>query len=176
VNSKYAQINQVAIITTGGTIAKTYDGERLINQNIVIDKILDDLQLPYLKFDLISLLNLDSRDFKDSHRLIIAKKTLSKVKKNIPVIITHGTDTMVKTGKFIKKYFKEKKVEISQPIVLTGSILPYSVKKSDAQQNLTEALLAIKILTAGIYIVFHNQVFPINNVRKNYKLKTFSSL
>ncbi|TNF00611.1 MAG: asparaginase, partial [Deltaproteobacteria bacterium] len=46
---------------------------------------------------------------------------------------------------------------------------------SDARQNVTEALLASKILPAGIYISFHNRIFKVPNVRKNKKLGTFES-
>ena len=59
------------------------------------------------------------------------------------------------------------------PIVLTGAMAPLGFERSDALQNLTESLLALRLLAPGVYIVSHNQVFPIGNVRKDRALGRF---
>jgi L-asparaginase len=53
---------------------------------------------------------------------------------------------------------------------------PLGFEGSDALQNLTESLMAQKLLPAGIYIVSHNQVFPIGNVRKDRALGRFVAI
>ena len=44
---------------------------------------------------------------------------------------------------------------------------------SDGLQNLTESLLAARVLSPGVYLVMHNQVFPIDAVRKDRELAQF---
>jgi len=56
---------------------------------------------------------------------------------------------------------------------MTGAMAPLGFEGSDALQNLTESLLALRVLPAGIYVVSHNQVFPILNVRKDRTLGRF---
>jgi L-asparaginase len=52
---------------------------------------------------------------------------------------------------------------------------PLGFERSDGLQNLTESLLAARILPAGIWLVIHNQVFPIDQVRKNRELAQFEA-
>ena len=85
------------------------------------------------------------------------------------VIITHGTDTMVQTGRYLKQALTELKV----PIVLTGAMTPLGFEGSDGLQNLTESLFAVRILGPGIYVVMHNQAFPIDHVRKERETSRF---
>mgnify|MGYP003693772155 CR=1 FL=1 len=74
-----------------------------------------------------------------------------------PVVIVHGTDTMVQTGLYLKK---SPNLLLKVPIVLTGAMTPLGFEGSDGLQNLTESLFAVRILDPGIYVVMHNQVFP----------------
>ena len=50
---------------------------------------------------------------------------------------------------------------------------PLGFEKSDGLQNLTERVLAARLLPPGIYLVIHNQVFPIDHVRKDRKRARF---
>jgi len=92
-----------------------------------------------------------------------------KLKHPAPVVITHGTDTLVETGMLLKKSLRRLKV----PIVLTGAMTPLGFEKSDGLQNLTESLLAARLLLPGVYLVIHSQVFPIDRVRKDRKHSRF---
>ena len=85
------------------------------------------------------------------------------------VVITHGTDTMVQTGLYLKQALPELKI----PIVLTGAMTPLGFEGSDGLQNLTESLFAVRILDPGIYVVMHNQAFPIDHVRKERETSRF---
>jgi L-asparaginase len=58
-------------------------------------------------------------------------------------------------------------------IVFTGAMIPMGFDDSDAAQNVTEALLAAKLLTPGFYISFHNQIFSIPGAQKNKDKGTF---
>jgi L-asparaginase len=70
---------------------------------------------------------------------------------------------------------EEDKTTPAQPIVFTGAMKPMGFEDSDAAQNITEALLATKILKPGVYISFHNRVFELPRVRKNKETRTFES-
>ena len=59
------------------------------------------------------------------------------------------------------------------PIVLTGAMTPLGFEGSDGLQNLTESLLATRLLPPGVYVVVHGQVFPVNRVRKDRKRARF---
>ena len=85
------------------------------------------------------------------------------------VAITHGTDRMVQTGRYLKQALPDLKV----PIVLTGAMTPLGFEGSDGLQNLTESLFAVRILGPGIYVVMHNQAFPIDRVRKERETSRF---
>lgn len=168
----------ISIIATGGTIAKTYSQDTIINQSLVIDKIINKLTLPNLKIKYNDLMRIDSLKMTNKHRQKIFTESCQALKKNNGIIITHGTDTMVETGIYLQnKFFQNTSnknfTKLSQPIILTGAMLPYSMKGSDAEQNIIEALLAVQLLPPEIYIVFHNKVLILPNVKKDYKLKTF---
>ncbi len=89
-----------------------------------------------------------------------------------PIVITHGTDTMVETGLLLKRELPDLRV----PIVLTGAMTPLGFEGSDGLQNLTESLLAVRLLQPGVYVVMHNQVFPIDQVRKDREKSRFVKL
>ena len=84
-------------------------------------------------------------------------------------MITHGTDTMVDTGLLLQRNLAGSQY----PIVLTGAMTPLGFEGSDGLQNLTESLLAARVLAPGVYVVMHNQVFPVDRVRKDRELARF---
>ena len=88
-----------------------------------------------------------------------------------PIVISHGTDTMVETGRYLEKSFPDLKV----PIVLTGAMTPLGFEGSDGLQNLTESLLAARLVAPGVYIVMHGQVFPVSRALKDKDKATFVS-
>jgi L-asparaginase len=50
---------------------------------------------------------------------------------------------------------------------------PLGFEGSDGLQNLTESLLAARLLPPGVYIVIHGQVFPADRAVKDRDLGTF---
>jgi L-asparaginase len=50
---------------------------------------------------------------------------------------------------------------------------PLGFEASDGLQNLTESLLAARVLPPGVYVVMHNQVFPVDLARKDRELARF---
>jgi len=167
-------VRTVHVITTGGTIEKIYSETKGSVENLdnKVDRYLNRLRLPDTHVDIVHLMNKDSLEMSDADRQFICAAVQAKLSTRSPIVITHGTDTMVETGLYLKREIANPEV----PIVLTGSMTPLGFEESDALQNLTEALFATRLLEPGVWIVMHNQVFPIDGVRKDRELARFVPL
>ena len=83
------------------------------------------------------------------------------------IIITHGTDAMVETAKFLAgKNF-------DKTIVLTGALNPARFKDSDAVFNIGCAVGAVQCLPVGVYIAMNGKVWDPEHVRKNRRENHF---
>lgn len=161
----------VHVITTGGTIEKIYSETRGSVENLEskIDRYLGRLRLPDTRIDLTHLMNKDSLEMSDTDRQCVLATVQAKLADRSPIVITHGTDTMVETGQHLKRALPHLEV----PIVLTGAMTPLGFEESDGLQNLTEALFATRLLAPGVWLVIHDQVFPIDRVRKDREMAQF---
>jgi len=167
--------DEIILITTGGTIEKTYDESdgSLSNRESVIKKIiLSKLRLPHTFLHIFSIMNKDSLVMTDYDRALISNTLKVHMTKGNPIVVLHGTDTMSKTADYCFEHLDRPNV----PVVFTGAMKPMGFDDSDARQNVTEALLAAKLLEPGFYISFHNKVFKVPGVRKNKITKTFERL
>lgn len=165
---------KVVIITTGGTIEKTYDESEgtLHNRETTIRlKIEQRLRLPNTKIEVKSIMAKDSLDMTLEDREIILDAIKLFARFNDPIVILHGTDTMQQTAELVKEKWKE----INVPVIFTGAMRPLGFEDSDAMQNVVEALYAAKIVAPGVYISFHNKLFNVPGVRKNKTTGTFES-
>jgi L-asparaginase len=166
-------MKQIYVVTTGGTIEKAYSENTgsVANLNNKIERYLKLLRLPDSQVHVVPLLNKDSLEMTDPDRELILATVKRLLAEEAPIVVTHGTDTMVQTGLFLKQSLPDVKV----PIVLTGAMAPLGFEGSDGLQNLTESLLAVRFLAPGIYVVMHNQVFEVDRVRKDQSLGRFVS-
>jgi len=162
---------KVNVITTGGTIEKVYSEQTSTVENLdsKIDRYLSRLRLPDCNVHVTPLMNKDSLEMTDTDRGAILERVEQMLSEPSPVVIVHGTDTMVQTGRYLKQALPDLKV----PIVLTGAMTPLGFEGSDGLQNLTESLFAVRVLGPGIYVVMHNQAFPIDRVRKDRETSRF---
>lgn len=163
---------KVFILTTGGTIEKTYDesdGTLFNRETVIKNKILQRLRLPYTRIEVKSIMAKDSLEMDDQDREIITQAIASFAKFNQPIVVLHGTDTM----EFSARYSMEKLPNINVPVVFTGAMKPLGFDDSDAMQNVVEALYAAKLCSAGFYISFHNQLFNVPHATKNRETRTF---
>jgi L-asparaginase len=161
----------VYLITTGGTIEKMYSEQSgaVLNSASKIGQSLSRLRLPDCDVRVIPLMNKDSLEMTAEDRARLASELTPLLVHNAPIVITHGTDTMVETGLYLQKKFPDLQV----PIVLTGAMRPLGFEGSDGLQNLTESLLAARLLGPGVFVVIHGQAFPTGQVRKDKDLGTF---
>lgn len=161
----------IYVLTTGGTIEKVYseNSGSVSNTENKIDRYLRLLRLPDIEVNVVPLMNKDSLEMTDQDRVLILGMVRAILKENAPIVITHGTDTMVATGLYLQRALPEPGV----PIVLTGAMTPLGFEKSDGLQKLTESLFAVQLLPPGIYIVMHGSVYPTDRVRKDHALGRF---
>ena len=165
----------ITLITTGGTIEKTYDersGE-LTNQRSIVRRMLSELRLEDTEINVLELMSKDSQFMTDDDRgrIMEVVRAMCGVGEGEGggVVILHGTDTLAVTGEHLVQCIPEPRV----PVVLTGAMRPYEMKQSDALQNLTEAIFATGVLPPGIYCVAHGRVLPFPGVRKDPERGTF---
>jgi len=161
----------VYLITTGGTIEKVYSEQtgEVANLSTKIDRYLNQLRLPDMDVNVVPLMNKDSLEMTDQDRILLLGMVRAILKENAPIVITHGTDTMVESGLFLERAL----ADLNLPIAMTGAMTPLGFEGSDGLQNLAESLFAVRLLKPGIYVVMHGQHFPIAHVRKDKVLGRF---
>ncbi len=161
----------VALISTGGTIEKTYDelSGILANKVSVLDVMLASLELRGVEVERVSLMNKDSLEMTPEDHTTIAETAGELCQIHDGIVIVHGTDRLANSGERIVEMLPTPRV----PIVLTGAMRPYELRSTDSIQNLTEALLAVQIVAPGVYVAMHNMVLQFPGVVKNSKLGTF---
>jgi len=164
---------KIHLVTTGGTIEKIYSEQSGQVENLVakIDRYLQSLRLPDAQIEVTPLMNKDSLEMTEEDRELVLAVVRVKIGE-APVVITHGTDTMVETGKLLKTRI----VGLRYPIILTGAMTPLGFERSDGLQNLTESLFAARVLRPGVWIVIHNQVFDVDHARKDREHARFVAI
>jgi L-asparaginase len=164
-------MQRICLISTGGTIEKVYSEQRGVVENRAakLDRYLRLLRLPDVEIRSLHLMNKDSLEMTDADRAEIRDRVAELLPEGAPIVLSHGTDTMVETGRFLESAFPALKV----PIILTGAMTPLGFEGSDGLQNLTESLMAARLLSPGVYIVMHGQVFPVSRTRKDKDKATF---
>lgn len=161
----------IRVLVTGGTI----DCERVEHRKYVFN----DTHIPQMlrqggntsKVNLEVLMLKDSKDMNDRDRARILRRCMSCDEDKI--VITHGTNTMVKTAKLLGASEEFDRFSTGKTIVLTGAMVPFNQDKSDALFNLGGAIAAVQTLGHGVYIYMNGKVFDWYNARKNRKLDKF---
>jgi len=161
-------VRKITLITTGGTIEKTYDEQSgdLANRRSIVRRMLSELRLEDTEVNIFELMSKDSLDMTeaDRSRIVDAVRLAAG-----GVVILHGTDTLAKTGERLVAEIADPRA----PVVLTGAMRPFEMKSSDALQNLTEAIFATGVLAPGIYCVAHGRALAFPGVRKDTERGTF---
>jgi L-asparaginase len=170
-------MRHVTLITTGGTIEKTYDESTgsLANKRSLVRQMLKRLRLEDVSINIVELMSKDSLEFTDEDRtrIVDAVRTFGgeagSTLDTDGIVILHGTDTLDQTGEWLHTKIKQPRV----PIVLTGAMRPYEMTRSDALQNLTEAIFASGVLPPGVYCTAHGRALPFPGVVKDRTRHTF---
>ena len=150
----------IRIFITGGTFDKEYNeltGELYFKDTHLPEMLL--LGRNRISLELQTLFMIDSLYMSDANREEIALRCIEA--KEDRIVITHGTDTMAETARFLDGRVHDK------TIVLTGAMVPYKFGSSDGLFNLGSALAFVQTLPPGVYVVMNGQYFHAKNVRKN---------
>lgn len=161
---------RIALISTGGTIEKTYDelSGVLANKLSVLDVMLASLELRGVEIQRVRLMNKDSLDMTPEDHALIAVTAMRLADATAGVVVVHGTDRLAVSG--------ERLCELGVPkaaVVFTGAMRPYELRSTDALQNLIEALIAVQLVPPGVYVAMHNQVLQFPGVAKDPARGTF---
>ena len=159
---------KIRLFSTGGTIAKRYDeiSGDLVFDDEHIEKILSQGR-SMLPIEITQLMLKDSLELDSGDRDIITDACLKSSQSK--VLITHGTDTMIKTAKMLSTIS-------DKTIVFTGAMIPYAFKNSDAVFNLAFSIASVQTLPYGVYICMNGQIFTWDNVQKNKEEGIFEKL
>jgi L-asparaginase len=145
---------KILFIQAGGTIDKDYpkltEGYGFEITDPASQKILKRIN-PTFQYSVLEVLKKDSLDITEHERDSIVQACQKT--RDEKIVITHGTDTMLKTAAKLT-------VITDKTIVLTGAAKPELFKSSDADFNLGTAVGAVQSLPHGIYIAMNGRVLP----------------
>ena len=160
-------MDQLCIITTGGTIDKIYFDDKSDYQIGApqIGEILAQIGVAF-RFEVIPILRKDSLHLTDADRRLVRDAIARQPQRH--VLVTHGTDTMVETAQALAGL--DDKV-----IVLTGALNPARFTGSDAVFNIGCAVGAVQALPAGVWIAMNGRVWDPAGVRKNRAANRFEA-
>jgi L-asparaginase len=160
-------VDELLIITTGGTIDKIYFDDKSDYQvgDPQIGHILQELGVAF-RFRVVPILRKDSLYIDDADRELIRVTIAAHPQRH--VLVTHGTDSMVTTALTLRA------IE-DKTIVLTGALNPARFRGSDAEFNIGCAVGAVQSLPAGVYIAMNGRIWNPAKVRKNVTANRFEA-
>ena len=109
----------------------------------------------------------DSQEINQGDREAILKCILEADQSKI--IVTHGTDTLIETARFVQKSLLSDSKNVGKIVMFVGAFLPERFKDSDADMNIGSALGALDILhmkqvatnnDTCVYIALGGRVIP----------------
>ena len=158
---------KILFIQTGGTIDKDYPKTKLGYAFEITDpaisRILPEAN-PTFEYEVVSVCKKDSTELTDEDRQKIFDVCFENQADKI--IITHGTDTMVKTAEKLSS-IKDK------TIVITGAMRPEKFSNTDADFNVGVAVGGVQNLPAGVYIAMHGAILLWDKVSRDEKTGQF---
>ncbi len=128
-----------------------------------------ELRLPDLTVTQMPVMSKDSLDMTQEDRDRILQAVRGALAIHDAVLVIHGTDTLAETG----EYLHENLMQLAVPVILTGAMRPYEFRDTDALQNVTESLLAGRMLTPGVYVVMHGRALAFPGVVKSRERRSF---
>jgi L-asparaginase len=156
---------RIKFFTTGGTIDKVYfdaKSEFEVGSPQVLE-VIREANVAF-EYEIESILRKDSLDMTEADRALVRERVASEP--CLLIVVTHGTDTMVQTGRALAGI-------PGKTIVLTGSMQPARFRVTDASFNIGTAIGAVQSLAHGVYIVMNGRVFDPLKTRKNVKENCF---
>jgi len=144
---------QITFVQTGGTIDKDYPrssgGWAFEFGDPATRRLLERLD-PSFDFEVREVCQKDSLEITDEDRAQMAAVIAGL--ESSRVVVTHGTDTMLETARYLDDRIQDKVV------VITGAMRPERFSNSDAPLNLGCAIAAAQLAEPGVWIAMHGVV------------------
>lgn len=148
-------MKRILLIATGGTIA-SIEGKEGFVPGLTPEELLQYFQNNPNSVNVTChfLMNKDSTNIQPEHWSEIANVIAQNYDEFDGFVITHGTDTLAYTSAALSYMLQD----LKKPVVLTGSQVPISFKKTDAKKNVSDALRFACEDIGGVFIVFDGRV------------------
>ena len=167
------RMSHIVLVATGGTIAsyaKTEGGA--VTAGLSGDRLLESLHAPLPGITV----EVDNIEAAGSNALTL--ETIYKLCRHIDarlaepgvdgVVVTHGTDTMVDTARYLSGID-------GKTIVLTGALTPARFNATDAIFNIGCAVAAVQAQPQGVWVVMNGQIWDPHRVVKNRAANRFEA-
>lgn len=155
---------RVLIVHTGGTLAMASNlGEPLRPSDFVRtvrERIPELGKVEQVTFDLFS--NVDSSEIQPETWEALASRIAARWEGFDGCVVTHGTDTMAETAAALSFMLQNPRC----PVVVTGAMLPLRHPRTDARQNLLDAVTCAVRGPREIGVCFNARLFRGNRVLK----------
>ncbi len=160
-------MDELLIVTTGGTIDKIYFDDKSDYQigDPQIGRMLEELGVAF-RFSVIPILRKDSLHLGDADRELVRATIAAQPARH--ELVTHGTDSMSATAQVLASI-------PGKTIVLTGAVCPARFRGSDAEFNIGTAVGAVQSLPEGVYIAMNGRIWDPARVRKNVDANRFEA-
>lgn len=157
-------MNQILLISTGGTIASTDKGEGL-SPSLKGQELLSFITIPSdVHVDVFPLSNVDSTNVTPQLWERICLLIKDNWDKYSGFVVTHGTDTMAYTAAAL--YFMIENP--NKPIIITGSQLPLGHRGGDGEKNLSDSVSAACSTKNGVFGLFGGKLISAKFLRKTH--------
>ena len=159
---------KIKILATGGTLDKIYydaKNDFHIGEPMATN-ILAEANVTF-EYEVESILKKDSLDINNEDREHIRQKVTEQNCDKI--VITHGTDSMVKTAMCLQDI-------PGKTIVITGAMQPARMRYSDSSYNIGVAVTAVQLLPPGVYLAMNGEIFDPRSTRKNVAANRFEKI
>jgi len=179
-------MKNILFVQTGGTIDKDYpkttNGAGFEIGEPAFKRSIQRLS-PSFQYQFFTSCTKDSLEITDEDRQCLfeeikgqTKVALDEGKPLDGIVVTHGTDTMADTARFLAEQVATKAKD-SCPILVTGAMKPERFSESDAEFNLGMAIAAVQIAHHGfVGICMHGLVLSHDEIERDLRTGKFFEL
>jgi len=162
--------SSILFLQAGGTIDKDYprvnSGYAFEIEKPAVERILPHVEAGF-EYEIQSVVKKDSLDMKDEDRERLKEACLES--SHSKIIITHGSDTLIETAKYLGNL-------PGKVVVLTGAYRPERFQHSDAAFNIGCAVGALSLLKEGTWLAMNGKVMRPHQCMKNVETGKFEEV
>eukprot|EP00435_Cladocopium_sp_Y103_P060895 s349_g22.t1 len=172
---------QVLVIATGGTIDKVYPrstgGWAFEIGDPAVERILERISPKGFTWKVEQVCAKDSQEITEEDRQKILERCEAWHSKYI--VITHGTDTLIETAKYLGSRHADGGTDTSLAdelrICLTGAMRPERFVDTDAHFNLGVCFGVLSVCAPGVYVCMNGRAHPWHSVQRDMDTGAFVS-